>query len=597
MEDYFKIKLLKIIESNFKTVGSSEQNEKYKVGTSKISDIEELIGICDQINDVQAVSLFKYVKNLLLIDPEPFPINDSASLIFKVLANCSYNNFKGCYDLLRDYSTTKMDFIGASAKTKVGHFHTVEVVDFFNKSHNKKQYKDKEYEQIDHYIPERLEIVDFTFLYVKAIEISKCEENEILRKIKITSLMKFILNYIGQTESQEQFLIAAFKYLYTLEIGDFIDDMNLEKINYDFSEELINCKFEFPLIPIFEAKHAVGIARMRNYEFVEAYEKDFKFYNFYSERIDCLIKAKKLKLADFEIKNNCYKLIKETFIDINLKNFDQKFKDNFNNFFDSISNSFSFIDQNIEKTLIDISLENDCCLNADLIECLNDFLNEFTKFIGENEQLIALFNRGTQMILSSLFTKLGHIHQNTIFYDIAYVIYKNIKPLQAKALLLYQLKKYEECAETCKEMLAINPELPEVNFNYGCCLMELNNFVKAAKIFKKLRDEDHMNVSVVQNLSFCYYKLSDVNKMLKTLKTVALSDQNALKQYLLMSIKNSLQENIKWALKHIVVDKMIEEAIFYILQNQIVSTEELKEVLSENRYIDKQLLSNIFNKF
>lgn len=283
------------------------------------------------------------------------------------------------------------------------------------------------------------------------------------------------------------------------------------------------------ILPVFygDILYAKGICLMNQFEWEDAYNTYLR-YNFYrNERIKCLMGMKKREELEMELIDFMKKVLR---------------------------------DENVV-------LDN---LNMDFLATLR----------------CDAFSVKNKMILSNIFIKLGHLYMDVRFYDVAHQIYADFKPYRAKAMFYFTNKKFKECAQTCEALLEMNSELPDVNFNYGCCLMERERYGQAAKIFKKLKFQDPMNINVVKNLTYCYCKMEDVDKALENLRGIAKTDQSALRNYLVISLKNNYIDNVKWGFHHVKINRTVEDILNYLVFNNIISKEEIMKILENNQHYD-----------
>lgn len=505
--------------------------------TYELENIYNYIINCNEINilTIENIPLMKLfltilnIRNLLLINPVKHNFTNE---ILNFIENyCQYElceHYLSCGDhlkltelLYKKYKINLEDvFIieGAQAKTNMGAIHLIDVIKF-NVDRLKKNYKQMDYSYIDHMIPIQLLDYEYIFIYSKLKYYLANEDNEYLRKTKINAICKFMLNY---TEND----IRPFYIEYGL-------------LN---ESELINLQNTHSFLPIINVVlgdliYTKGIILMKQYDWENAFNKCFVFYNCYEERINCLIK----------IKNN-------------------------------------------NQALVEIIHYIQIIIYQDI----NDLLPIYN--IDENHlyYILSAYDYNSikrKMLISTLIIKLGTIYSNITFYDLAFNIYPDFKPLKIKAQFLYNCQNFIECAITYEKLLKLNPELLDINFNYGCCLVKLNRYNDAAKIFKKLRDEDRMNIDIVKNLAYCYYKLNDIEKTLNFLKTVARQDLDSFKKFYMISLKNNMKNNIIWSLKYIKLDNLILESIHYMIQINFISKDEVLEILQTNPHYDPTTFS------
>lgn len=130
--------------------------------------------------------------------------------------------------------------------------------------------------------------------------------------------------------------------------------------------------------------------------------------------------------------------------------------------------------------------------------------------------------------------------------------------------------------------------------NYACSLVELGRVEEALRIFRILKCENPQSQSISKNLSYCYYRLKDIENTLSSLKSVALHDQSTMKQLLYISIQNDRLDNVRWSLQRVCYDVSIAEAVNYLIQAGKMGAAELREILQRNAYLDGEQLAAIF---
>lgn len=203
--------------------------------------------------------------------------------------------------------------------------------------------------------------------------------------------------------------------------------------------------------------------------------------------------------------------------------------------------------------------------------------------------------RGEQITLSNLYIKLGHLYQDTRYFDMAASVFLSAKPHQIKGLWFFNKKRYVEAVDAFERALEITPQNEELRYSHGCALIELDRVAEALRIFKLLKSENPRSENISKNLSYCYYKIDDIENTLNTLRAVALQDHSAMKQFLYISIKNKHLDNIKWALQRMNYDIIVEDAVHYLSQNARIEFSELRAILEENPSFDKSQISKIFD--
>ncbi|KAI5169219.1 hypothetical protein PAEPH01_0541 [Pancytospora epiphaga] len=244
-----------------------------------------------------------------------------------------------------------------------------------------------------------------------------------------------------------------------------------------------------------------------------------------------------------------------------------------------VLSSLPFYDEKIE-----------CLIGMKKPDLASKEIHEYIRSIGNADE------RSDQITLCNLYIKLGYIHQNPSYFDTAASFFHSAKPYQLKGLFLFNRKEFAESASAFKTALEITPNNEEIRFSYACSLVELNRISEALKIFRLLKAENPQNENISKNLSFCFYKLKDIENTLSTLKSVALSDQSSMKQLLYIGIQNDRLEYVEWALQRISFDSSIEEAVNYIIQTNKIGLSRLREILEKNVYLDANYVKRMFER-
>ena len=105
-----------------------------------------------------------------------------------------------------------------------------------------------------------------------------------------------------------------------------------------------------------------------------------------------------------------------------------------------------------------------------------------------------------------------------------------------------------------------------------------------------------MSVNISKNLSYCYNKLDDIENTLCSLKSICLGDEDSMRQLLLKSAKNDKLEEFKWGLMRTNRLPILKEIINYLVYYQKITIEEdVKDILSKNRYFQHSDIEYLFN--
>lgn len=205
--------------------------------------------------------------------------------------------------------------------------------------------------------------------------------------------------------------------------------------------------------------------------------------------------------------------------------------------------------------------------------------------------------REEKMILSNMYVKLAHLYQNPSFFDLAVQAFRHSKPYHLKGLFYFNKKQFDLAVAAFEQALQISPVCERIRFSYACALIETDKLVEAEQILKLLKLENPTDENISKNLSYCYYKLNDIEKTLVSLKSIALSDPNSMSQYFILSVKNSKLDNVKWAFGNMRSIDLIKSGIAYYSTNNELNIEELKSIVAQNRYVDRKSYEEVFIGF
>lgn len=216
----------------------------------------------------------------------------------------------------------------------------------------------------------------------------------------------------------------------------------------------------------------------------------------------------------------------------------------------------------------------DCLIGLRKSEEAANEINSYIKMIVEENE------EDDKPILCDLYIKLGHLYQDSSYFDLAFQTYRCTKPLHLKGIFYFKRKEYDLANLAFEAALKLTPQDEKIRFSYGCSLIESERINEAIVIFKDLRIENPMDEKISKNLSYCYYKQNDIENTLSSLRRIALADSMAMNNYFMLSIKNEKIENICWALSKISAVELVRGGVNYMIENEI------REILKSNPYID-----------
>lgn len=228
------------------------------------------------------------------------------------------------------------------------------------------------------------------------------------------------------------------------------------------------------------------------------------------------------------------------------------------------------------------------------IDCLIAMKRSDAAAFEIEQQIRVLLHTDDRIKLSGLYIKLGHLYQDVKYFDMAASVYRSARPLRLKGLWFFNRKLFSEAAEAFEQALGITPNSEEIRFSYGCALVQLDRIAEALKVFRILKSENPQNENISKNLSYCYYKLDDVDKMLDTLKSVAVHYHPSMKQYLYISIKNDRFANVKWGLQRMNYDAGVRDMVQYLVYHGKMEEGELRGILEGNHYFNSDQVYAIF---
>lgn len=489
------------LKSNLNTFIKAPMNKMYKSGISNTHLIDT---VCALDLDPIFYARFLYIKNLALVEPQPFHIPPQIASVEKALMLLSFNDYEGAINSLG--LDLKYEIIGADATTRAGAQVNRFVVHLVNTSSKEQHEFITESHKYNGFQVQPLNPAELVFLYIKMKQLHANEEDRSLLNFHMIALLERAL-------FEKNSLNIQFIKVFSLFKAEFTDSLTeLENI----SESVVHLDdsiFASPIVFRSDVDIQLGVSLMRKFDYGAAYGI-LKNYPLYSERVDCLIALRRSQEAAMEVENHI--------------------------------------------------------------------------------QLIAIpQNREERMLLSGLYIKLGHLFQDTSYFDKAAQTFCSAKPFQLKGLWLFNNKHFIEAEVAFRRALEITPCNEEIRYSYGCTLVELDRILEALKIFKLLKAENQQNENISKNLSYCYYKLNEVENSLNTLKSIALQDHQSMKQFICISAKNNLIDNVIWAFQRTRYDAILSEIANYLVQNGAVSISDLKKSLEQNTYISIDQIKHI----
>jgi len=202
-------------------------------------------------------------------------------------------------------------------------------------------------------------------------------------------------------------------------------------------------------------------------------------------------------------------------------------------------------------------------------------------------------DREKKMIISDLYIKMAHLTGDLTHFDEAAKYFRTAKLHYAKAILLSKgNSNLEAMCEACLA-LDLSPDDADIGFFIGCLSMKEENYHRAIDMFKILKARDPTNENVSKNLSYCHYKLNEVDQTLSSLRDVALRDPAAMKNYLYLSARHERIENVDWVLRRIGNDRVLSDVINYLALAGKMKIEDIKAALEDNPNIDAEEIDRL----
>lgn len=70
-----------------------------------------------------------------------------------------------------------------------------------------------------------------------------------------------------------------------------------------------------------------------------------------------------------------------------------------------------------------------------------------------------------------------------------------------------------------------------------------------------------------------------------------------MKYFLMLAIKNRLKDEIEWALKRIYYDSSVEDMILFVIQENLIKKENLKEILLANPHVSIDSIDHLMQNY
>lgn len=202
--------------------------------------------------------------------------------------------------------------------------------------------------------------------------------------------------------------------------------------------------------------------------------------------------------------------------------------------------------------------------------------------------------RDDRMIKCNLYIKLAHLYSEPSFFDKACESFRCSKPYYLKGLFYFSKKQFDLAVGAFQLALQMSPTCEKIRFSYACALIEVDKLAEAEEILKVLKMEEPRNENIAKNLSYCYYRMNNIEQSLISLKSVATSDPNSMSQFFILSVKNFKLDNVKWAFANMSSIDLIKSGVAYYATNQEIKVAELRDLVGRNRYVDESSFNEIF---
>lgn len=232
------------------------------------------------------------------------------------------------------------------------------------------------------------------------------------------------------------------------------------------------------------------------------------------------------------------------------------------------------------------------------IECLISLRRSQEAVLEINAYIDLLkdsYERGDRIILADLYIKLAHLYNDPSYFDKSGDVFRSSKPFYLKGLFYFKKQEYEDAIIALRIATSITPSDENIRFTYGCTLIEVDRISEAIAVFSRLRQEDPTNDKITKNLSYCYFKMEDIEQSLTSLESLSLMDPGSLNQYLFMALKNTKMDKVKWALTKIRSLEILKGGIAYILTNNLIDLCEVQEIVSNNPHVDRSAFDVLFS--
>ncbi|KAI4292482.1 hypothetical protein PAPHI01_1756 [Pancytospora philotis] len=486
--------LLSFLDANLNQSGPAERSKKYRCGVVRTDLIDSLDSAAA---DLLTLARIAYVKNLALVEPQPFEVPAGPSPAERALMYLSFRDYASAYRALG--LPLVCEVVGAEATGHTGAASSTLVLRLSNTESSELSPFAYGTLAFNTFQITPLSYLELLFLYIKINELQQTTDHCELSEFHIPA---YINRALHGTDDLDDALRLALLMKHTEATNEVCKLEAAGEGRFCISEEL----FSYPITFRSDVRIQTGLSLMACYDYGAALAI-LQDYPLYEQRIKCMIAQRDTEGA-----------------------------------------------------------------------------------VAEIEAYIATFGspseREEQIALSNLYIKLAHLRQNPEYFDVAASLFRSAKPHQLKGLWHYNRKEHAAAKAAFQEALRITPCSEEIRFSYGCTLVELDEAAEALKVFRLLNAENPTNENISKNLSYCYYRLKDIESTLGTLRSVALHDQGAMKQFLYLSINSGRTDNIRWALQRISDADATKNATRYLLENGMFEAADLRSVLASNQYVD-----------
>jgi tetratricopeptide (TPR) repeat protein len=189
--------------------------------------------------------------------------------------------------------------------------------------------------------------------------------------------------------------------------------------------------------------------------------------------------------------------------------------------------------------------------------------------------------------LCNLYTKLGELTEDTLYFDKAFEAYPSFEPKKAKACFLMRRGRVAEAILDIEKALDRSPDNTELLFLYASALVAIKRYEDASLVFGRLVNNDPRNPELLRNLSMCYLHFDDVRKAMEKLKLASRYDTGLLKEYFLFSVKYDLLDEAAYALERMDGFRYLSEGVAYLVHNELMDVGRIKDALLRNPKLSK----------